>query len=235
MSRRVDDLTILERWLLAGGLVLLTIFTAGLLHRRVSSGLALREFDRARTAAAAGVRNDPLRLGGEQEVHFSLWSEKRARAYRESLLSHTGSPLAVLRIGRLNIRVPVFEGTDELVLNRGVGWIAGTARPGETGNIGIAGHRDGFFRGLKDAALGDEVELSTLRGTSVYTTDRFEIVNPDNVGVLRSRGMPSLTLVTCYPFYFVGDAPQRFILHAVLEERDAANEFDNGSASARTK
>ena len=125
----------------------------------------------------------------------------------------------------------MFEGTDDLALNRGVGWIAGTARPGEAGNgnIGIAGHRDGFFRGFKDILLGDEVELSTLEGVSFYAVDSIEIVSPDNVTVLRPRGVPSLTLVTCYPFYFVGDAPQRFIVHATLKRQVGANKLESGS------
>jgi sortase A len=122
-------------------------------------------------------------------------------------------------LAKFNLRVPVFEGTDELALNRGVGWIAGTARPGQNGNIGIAGHRDGFFRRLKNIGTGDAIELSTDKSRGVYTVDQIEIVNPDNVGVLRPRGVPSLTLTTCYPFYFIGDAPQRFIVHAVLKQQ----------------
>jgi sortase A len=118
----------------------------------------------------------------------------------------------------LDIRAPVFEGTDEWELNRGLGWIQGTASPGEAGNVGIAGHRDGFFRALKDVRVGDDIELLTLRRAASYTVDAIEIVTPDNVGVLRPRGAPSLTLVTCYPFYFVGDAPQRFIVHATGKE-----------------
>jgi sortase A len=129
--------------------------------------------------------------------------------------------MAVLKIAKLKLRVPVFEGTSDLILNRGVGWIEGTAKPGDAGNgnIGMAGHRDGFFRGFKDIALGDEVELSTLGSVKLYAVDSTEIVDPENVGVLRPRGVPSLTLVTCYPFYFVGDAPQRFIVHATLKRQ----------------
>ena len=125
--------------------------------------------------------------------------------------------MAVLVIGKLHVRVPVFEGTDDPVLNRGVGWISGAARPGEAGNIGIAGHRDGFFRGLKDIVVGDAVELTTLEACATYVVDQIEIVSPESVEVLRPRGVPSLTLVTCYPFYFIGDAPQRFIVHAALD------------------
>ena len=130
--------------------------------------------------------------------------------------------MAVLGIGKLRLRVPVFEGTDDLVLNRGLGWIDGTARPGERGNIGIAGHRDGFFRGLKDIAVGDAMELETLGKRATYVVDEIEIVAPEQVEVLRPRAAPAITLVTCYPFYFVGDAPQRFIVHATLRRGVAA-------------
>jgi sortase A len=207
-----------ERWLLVAGVVLLTVFAAALLHRSLASRTALIEFDKARSSVADGAGDGSRPLGGGGEVDFRLWSEKRVRAYRESLTTHKGAALAVLSIARLGIRVPVFEGTDELALNRGVGWIAGTARPGEAGNICIAGHRDGFFRVLKDASPGDVIELSTVRDTRTYTVDQIEIVSPYDVSVLQPRGVPSLTLVTCYPFYFLGDAPQRFILHAALKE-----------------
>ena len=217
MIRVHRNFNILERSLLAAGGLLLGVWAAALIHRSVGSRTALIEFEKARESVAAGGWTGGLEVDpGDTDV--SLWSEKRVREYRQSLAIHKGAPLAVLRVSRLNIQVPVFEGTGDLVLNRGVGWIAGTARPGESGNIGIAGHRDGFFRALKDASTGDVIQLSTVRGTRIYIVDQIEIVNPDNVGVLQPRGAPSLTLVTCYPFYFVGDAPQRLVLHAALKE-----------------
>jgi sortase A len=220
-----------ERLLLAAGVTLLLIVSAALIHRWVFSRLALAEFDRARAALLSKPSKQGVAWQPDEIVDFRLWSEKRVREYRGSLLIKKDAPLAVLRLGRLRICVPVFEGTDALALNRGVGWIAGTARPGEAGNgnIGIAGHRDGFFRGFKDILVGDEVEFSTLGGVSSYVVDSIEIVSPDNVAVLRPRGVPSLTLVTCYPFYFVGDAPQRFIVHATLKRQVGANKLESGS------
>jgi sortase A len=218
MIRIGRGLSTLERSLWIAGVLFLAVCAAALLHRLIASRTALAEFDVARARAEEGAATGALEVESDGELDFSLWSVRRVRAYRESLTIHKGAPLATLRLARLNIRVPVFEGTDELVLNRGVGWISGTARPGEPGNIGIAGHRDGFFRALKDASHGDTIELSTLRGTRVYAVDQIEIVTPDNVSVLQPRRVPSLTLVTCYPFYFVGDAPQRFILHAALKQ-----------------
>ena len=124
------------------------------------------------------------------------------------------TPLALLRIPRLEIDVPVFEGTDDLVLNRGVGRIEGTAFPGEAGNIGIAGHRDGFFRPLKDIVVGDTIVLDSTSETTTFLVEELHIVDPSDVWVLEATDTPSVTLVTCYPFYFIGSAPQRFIVRA---------------------
>ena len=117
--------------------------------------------------------------------------------------------------------VPVLEGTSDVTLNRGVGHIEDTAMPGTSGNTGIAGHRDGFFRSLKDVGLGDEIELETLQEKQLYRIERVWIVNPEDVSVLDSTPAQSITLVTCYPFYFVGSAPQRYIVRAVrADSRD---------------
>ena len=207
---------VLERLLLAVGVVLVTICAAALLHRTVSSRLALWQFDRAQ-AAAQHPAPVTSQWKAEQGIDFSLWGEKRILAYRDSLITKKDAPLAVLEIDKLQIRVPVFDGTDDLTLNRGVGRIIGTAKLGETGNIGIAGHRDGFFRGLKDISMGDEIDLTTTTAEkATYIVDQIEIVSPADVRVLQPRPSPSITLVTCYPFYFVGDAPKRFIVHASL-------------------
>jgi sortase A len=156
-------------------------------------------------------------------VDFSLWAGKRVTAYKQTLATHMGAPVAVLSIPRLRLDVPVFEGTDELTLNRGAGRIVGTARPGERGNIGIAAHRDGFFRGLKDVRPGDRIELAQLRRKFAYTVDNISVVDPGDVTALYARPQPSLTLVTCYPFYFIGDAPQRYIVRASLANSEQAS------------
>src|SRR5690242_1080631 len=131
-------LTILDRSLLAVGLICILAYGGALMYRNLSSSAAIREFDR--TAAVQRVRIDE-----REETDFSLWSDKRLRTYRETRATGKGSPLAVLTVARLKLRAAVFEGTDEWALNRGLGWIAGTALPGRPGNVGIAGHRDGFF------------------------------------------------------------------------------------------
>ncbi len=156
--------------------------------------------------------------GNESPVDFSLWDTKRIQAYKEALLKTFDPPLGVLRIDRIRLEVSIFEGTDETTLNRAVGHIEGTAGIGGTGNIGIAGHRDGFFRGLKDLNVGDTIELSTSSDKRIYTINKILIVKPEDVWVLTPRSEPSLTLVTCYPFYFVGHAPERYIIQASLKD-----------------
>jgi sortase A len=153
-------------------------------------------------------------------IDFRLWSEKRIKAFQESVAKRFRPPLALLNIPRIGLEVPVFNGTDENVLNRGAGRIIGTAHVGERGNLGIAGHRDGFFRALKDVRSGDAVELIAAAGKFVYQVDNIVIVAPNDVHILDDRVVPTITLVTCYPFYFVGDAPQRYVLQCSLKENN---------------
>ena len=152
-------------------------------------------------------------IAATERVDMSTWSRTRIAQYRATL--HTGGiPEAVLRIPSLNLVVPVFEGTSEENLNRGAGRIEGTAHIGETGNIGIAAHRDGFFRVLKDVRVGNVLQLERLDGTETYRIVATTIVDPSDVSVLAATDKQAITLVTCYPFYFVGSAPQRFIVRA---------------------
>jgi sortase A len=149
--------------------------------------------------------------------NLELWADKRIRDYQESLQVEADPPLAVMTIARLDIQVPVYNGTDEFNLTRGVGRIKGTARVGGTGNLGIAGHRDGFFRGLKDISVGDDIDLMTPAGSEIYEVSSVEIVDPADVWVLAPTEEKTITLVTCYPFYYVGHAPKRYIVKATAE------------------
>ena len=205
----------LEWALFIVGLILAGFYVIASVHSRISSHLALRKFEAERTEARFRAQEAVKVRTGEQ-VDFSLWSDKRVQAYMESLVTRDGTPSAVLRIPKLHVEVPVYDGTDDLTLNRGVGRIIGTARLGETGNTGIAGHRDGFFRGLKDIAPGDTLELLLPSQTNHYVVKNIQITSPDDVSVLQPTPKTSLTLVTCYPFYFVGSAPQRYIVNASL-------------------
>jgi len=145
----------------------------------------------------------------------SLWSAVRIGAWLKASSEPAPAPLAVLRIPKIRLEVPVLPGTDDRILDRAVGHIEGTALPGTAGNSGIAGHRDGFFRGLKDIVPGDAIELDTLDGKEAYRVERTWVVDPEDVSVLDPTSTPVLTLVTCYPFYFVGSAPRRFIVRAL--------------------
>ncbi len=140
-----------------------------------------------------------------------LWSPTRIAAWQASAPQPV---LAVLEMPAVDLEVPVFQGDME----RGPAWIAGTARPGQAGNSGISGHRDGYFRALKDAELGDALTLRTAGGRQRYVVDDIRIVDPLDVEVLDPTDRQTVTLVTCYPFYFVGSAPQRYIVRARLDE-----------------
>ena len=124
------------------------------------------------------------------------------------------SVIGRLAIPRLKLAVMVREGADEGTLSKAVGHIPGTALPGADGNVGLAGHRDTFFRALRNIRRDDTIELETTSGTYRYQVSSTRIVTPRDVSVLRPSGEPTLTLVTCYPFYYVGSAPKRFIVHA---------------------
>jgi sortase A len=126
------------------------------------------------------------------------------------------SVIGRLAIPRLNLAVMVREGADEGTLSRAVGHIPGTALPGNVGNVGLAGHRDTFFRALRNIRTDDTIELETTAGTYRYVVKSTRIVTPRDVSVLQASGGETLTLVTCYPFYYVGSAPKRFIVHAAL-------------------
>ena len=152
-----------------------------------------------------------------------LWSAQRVRAFEESLTQVADSPRGVLTIENLGIEVPIYNGTDEVILNRGVGRIIGTARMDGLGNLGIAGHRDGFFRGLKDIKQGELIELQTPHELVRYRVTSIVIVDPSDVSVLAPTEERTLTLVTCYPFYFVGHAPKRYIVKATAEQFLAIN------------
>ncbi|HEX5217615.1 MAG TPA: class D sortase [Vicinamibacterales bacterium] len=170
---------------------------------------ARRELDRF-AVQAAGLETPAV-------PDLSLWGMERITAWRKALSEPSPPPLAVLRIAKLHLEVAVLRGTDDVALNRGVGHIEDTALPGTDGNSGIAGHRDGFFRGLKDIALEDVIELETLQGWEKYRVERIWIVAPEDVSVLDPTPARSLTLVTCYPFYHIGPAPQRYIVRAVRD------------------
>jgi sortase A len=198
------------------GLFLLAVWGLGRLVGTALERRDLRRFREAEAVASAAPASALALTADAHPVDQSLWAKERIRAYARALKEPSPTPLAVLRIPRIGLEVPVLVGTDEWTLDRGVGWVEGTARPGEPGNVGIAGHRDGFFRGLKDVRLGDELELPTLGGQHRYRVEEIRIVLPEDVQVLEATPVPTVTLITCYPFFFVGSAPQRYVVRASL-------------------
>jgi sortase A len=157
----------------------------------------------------------------EQARRFerALKETNLARAESPAIAVSEGSPLGRVEISAVGLTVMVLEGTDEGTLRRAVGHIRGTPLPGQRGNVALAGHRDTFFRGLRKIRVNDEITLTTLSGSYRYRVDSTKVVKPEETEVLEDDGDDILTLVTCYPFNFVGSAPSRFIVraHRVLE------------------
>jgi sortase A len=172
-----------------------------------------------------------LILGGAVLLTWYGWTlQERTAAQRQAkewLTEATGAPpptlapparrgdvIGELEIPRLHVSVMVFEGDDAGILSQGAGHIPGTALAPGGGTIGIAAHRDTYFRPLRAIHANDLITLTTPSGTSRYTVTETRVVRPSDVGVLERAPGRDLTLVTCYPFYFVGSAPERFIVHA---------------------
>lgn len=193
----------------ATGAVMLLAASLACVDAALGSRSALAAFE----GAAAGARALSMPAS---EPDRGLWSATRKAAYSRSLEADRGLPEAVLAVPSLALEVPVFAGTGPWALNRGAGRLEETAAPGTTGNVAIAGHRDGFFRVLKDIELGTEIELRTLHGAQRFEVSDIRIVDPLDVSVLEPSNEAILTLITCYPFYYVGFAPDRFIVRARL-------------------
>ena len=153
-------------------------------------------------------------LAYTSEPDTSLWNAARITDYEESLKVETAPPLGIFTIEKLNIKVPIYNGTDDFILDRGVGRIKGMAKMDEVGNLGISGHRDGFFRVLKDIQVGDDIEIQTTRGVESYAVTSITIIPKSDISILEPTTEKTLTIVTCYPFYFVGHAPKRYIVKA---------------------
>jgi sortase A len=227
-----------ERLFLAIGLALLAVWVAVRIYGSMASHSAMERFQASQASARSmgAVVNAKDGSSPTSPVDFSDWNPKRVAAYKESLSAKTELPLAILRIPKIKLEVPVFNDTDDLTLNRGAGRILGTAQIGQQGNLGIAGHRDGFFRGLKDVVPNDVIEIVRPGQTDLYAITQIQIVDPENVSVLAPTPAQTLTLVTCYPFYYVGNAPQRYIVTATFQISDRADESaSNNSISTGKK
>jgi sortase A len=164
------------------------------------------------TAAYAGIYQRYQSWKFEQEV-------AAPRVIKEAIVEEAvdlleGDLIGKLQIPRIGLSVMVLQGMEEETLIVGAGHVPGTPLPGAEGNVAIAAHRDTFFRKLKGILPGDSIQVATVRQTYEYVVDSTEIVDPEDTRVMESRARPELTLITCYPFYFIGSAPKRFIVHA---------------------
>ena len=137
-----------------------------------------------------------------------------ARRQAEAAAVQNGGLVGLIEIPRLGVSAMVAEGTEESTLRHAVGHIDDTALPGQAGNVGLAGHRDTFFRPLRNIRRNDIILFTTPWAHYRYRVTSTRVVTPEAVEVLRPTANETLTLVTCYPFYFVGSAPDRFIVRA---------------------
>jgi sortase A len=226
-------LTVLSTAFLGSGVVLLLFYGISLTGASRAHQQGLEAFRSAKETQRLAAAADPtivtdVVVGVDAAAHRpvldaaldapdkSLWSEKRISDYEKYSRAAPPDelPEGIMRIPSVDLELPIFTGTHEANLTRGAGTIEGTAPLGTPGNTGIAAHRDGYFRSLKDVSVGDSIVVETLSGTNNYRIDELLIVQPEDVHVLDPTENSTLTLVTCYPFYYVGSAPQRFIVRA---------------------
>jgi sortase A len=213
---------VIERLFICLGALGLAAISTAYLDSAIGKHQAIAAFD-ARIAANVAAKTKVITEAESNStddfdlrpLDQSLWSDK-AKADFIAANPYDIIPVAVLRLGRLDLEVPVFIDTDRLTLHRGAGVVKGTALPGEAGNTAISAHRDSFFRPLKDVVVGDTLELQTMQGSSDYIVSEIFITDPLDVSVLEPTDTSVLTLITCHPFYYVGFAPDRYIIRATL-------------------
>jgi sortase A len=153
-------------------------------------------------------------LGEQRAVSEGTSRPQSSTSPKSEPAAATNGLIGRIEIPRLLLSAVVVEGTSRTILRRAVGHIPGSALPGQPGNVGISGHRDTFFRPLKDLKIKDEIQFSTLNGDFRYVVESLAVVDPNNVGVLAPTSENQLTLVTCYPFFYIGAAPKRFVVRA---------------------
>lgn len=211
---------IIETSLWLSGLLLIAIFFVDLYRSNLARRESVHEFMVAKEAAqdAALLSSSDFRTVAMLPHPPPRAASDIAPALFDWRLKDASGAVAVLRIARLDMEVPVHDGTDDAVLAKGAGLVEGTARPGGHGNVAIAAHRDSYFRGLRDVAYGDLIELESFQRKAIYRVSALAVVEPEDVHVLAENGESALTLVTCYPFQFVGNAPQRYIVRAVATD-----------------
>ncbi len=215
IKRQPTRLAMFLRWarflFLVVGVLALSYCAIVLLDRWAFQAYQTWRFERALKAGQTSTRaiQPPAspRLPAQPEVD-------RARAKSFGIDGLAGSPLGRIEISSIGLAAMIMEGVDGRTLRHAVGHIPGTPLPGQQGNIALVGHRDTFFRGLRNVHKDDEITLTTLHGSYRYSVDSTQVIEPADIKVLSGTADDFLTLVTCYPFYFVGPAPKRFIVRA---------------------
>jgi len=202
---------LLSYLLIAGGMVLLFLGGRDVFEARVGQQEAQRAFETVNPA-----KPSPF-LGKTQPGKVAL-----------------GDAVAKMIIPRLDVELYVVEGDDSTDLRRGPGHVAGTAMPGQGGNCIIAGHRDTHFRALKDIRKGDQIILQTRRGDYTYRVQETQVVSPSNRASLKPTGDAELHLITCYPFYYLGSAPKRFVVQAQLQDQQPSAGATASNLSSRS-
>jgi sortase A len=182
-----------------------TLLTAGVLILGYCGYVLLD----ARLYQASETRNFQEQIKDSTPIPASDGSVREASFHPDA-----GKPLGEIELTRVGVTAMILEGTDDRTLRRAVGHVPGTPLPGQPGNVAIAGHRDTFFRALRNVRQNDEITLMTLQGSYRYRVDSISVVGPEATQVLDNTGGDFLTLVTCFPFYYVGPAPRRFIVRA---------------------
>jgi sortase A len=180
-----------------------------LLDAKLYQAYQTRRFQQDLKDSRSNVNSEP--------VHTLLPPMDEAKPARTESLGLTDSrpsPLGRIEISTIGLSAMILEGIDERTLRRAVGHIPGTPLPGQPGNVALAGHRDTFFRALRKIREGDEITLETLSGLHRYRVDSTKVVDPGEMQVLENSDDAILTLVTCYPFVFVGLAPKGFVVRA---------------------
>lgn len=197
-------MTVVRYSLLAVAIVCLGRYGYAYLERSMYQAYEGREFDRR----PIGEANASLVVAGGFAPDGAAARESTSRPRLSTTL------IGRLAIPRLHLSAMVREGIDRRTLDLAIGHIPATALPGEAGNVGVAGHRDTFFRGLKDVRTRDQIRFSTANGDFKYEVESLLVVGPDELAVLAPSSDNVLTLVTCYPFDYIGSAPRRFIVRA---------------------
>jgi sortase A len=220
IRRQPTRLALFLRWaqflFLVVGIAALSYCAIVLLDRWAFQAYQTWRFERALKGAKTFADTNP------QPAAFplpALAEADRVRAESFGIDGLAGSPLGRIEISSIGLAAMVMEGMDGRTLRHAVGHFPGTPLPGQQGNVVLTGHRDTFFRGLRNIHKDNEITLTTLHGSYRYRVDSTQVVEPEDTKVLRATADDFLTLVTCYPFYFVGPAPKRFIVrgHRISE------------------